>query len=1187
TCGTLSSLTQSSSDPKVWTATFTQSGTETPSISVANESYTDLAGNKGSGATFDWNSVPEAKDDTYLISGLKGEYYVYNDSGANSDGSNLSSITQVENFIASQTTPDATFTATALNYGGVSNNLGSSGSLATFLGTNATHLSIGNDTGSDAIIKLTGSMELSAGNYSFKVTSDDGYAIYIDGVAVSSYNGNRSSNETKSDFSITTSGTHEISIVYWDQGGQAVLKVELSNDGGNNYHILSSTTDNLTCHNDTLTTNEDTSLSIPTSALLGNDSDNDGDTLSVIDVSNAMHGTVSLASGHITFIPEINYHGEASFTYTISDGKGGSDTATVTLYVNAVNDAPTSIDDTISITEDTPYTLHASDFGTYGDIDGDSLVSIRIDSLPTNGTLYLNGTAVSANTIISVEDINSEKLTFDPTDNSDADGSFSFSVSDGKAWSAHSYTTSIDIAAVADTPSLNATVGSSVTTSILVSYGTTELFTVDNNGTITPIISNANVISQTFNSGNLNGSNTASDFITILGDINSNQIHSINGADGTGTYDVVYLGKGASHYTFSNINDHNNVNSGMDGTLIDKDTGASVSFNNIEGFVFADGSIYGQSAFSTTTFTHYTLNVTSNLIDRDGSEALSLIISGVPAGVTLSEGVLQADGTWMISTNSLDYTKGLTLSVSSSVSNDFDITIKAIATEQNGGDSAFTSQTVSIAVADIPVLSVSDIYATNQGSTVISTNNSDVAITQAGTNTSSGVSQANLETELGLSSGYLDGFNPTGGKVSDPGNVNVIDGKVSESHYSLTSGMMISWDYIFKNGENTVSEIQNGYNDLVVLIVTDPNGNRSSTIVSASEITSTTLTNSGSYSYTATSNGDYTFQWLILNGGDSNKDSSLSLSNANITLSGSTTAYGSPIALHLYAASSDLDGSESVSVSLAGIPTGAILTAGTHNSDGTWTLTADQLKNLYLLPADNYTGTINITVTATATESNGSHASTSDSFSIVVTETTNTYSSATEGNDTINGTSSNDLIRGYAGDDVINAGDGNDVIYGGAGNDVINAGDGSDVLYGGAGADKLYGGAGNDTLVYDAADTVIDGGTALDTLLFASNATVNLSGISDGKIESIEVLDMTKASIKMTLNPADVLNITDDTHTVLKVLGSNDDTISGTGWTASTDTTGLDVGFTRYEATVGGSTIKIDVQDSIVHTDFK
>ncbi|WP_052435322.1 TolC family protein [Sulfurospirillum cavolei] len=88
---------------------------------------------------------------------------------------------------------------------------------------------------------------------------------------------------------------------------------------------------------------------------------------------------------------------------------------------------------------------------------------------------------------------------------------------------------------------------------------------------------------------------------------------------------------------------------------------------------------------------------------------------------------------------------------------------------------------------------------------------------------------------------------------------------------------------------------------------------------------------------------------------------------------------------------------------------------------------------------------------------------------------------------------------------------------------------------------------------------------------------------STGKEESVSAL--LKLRYNLYNKGSDVL--TKEKYAVLKVLGSNDDTISGTGWTASTDTTGLDVGFTRYEATVGGSTIKIDVQDSIVHTDFK
>ncbi|QJH22400.1 BapA prefix-like domain-containing protein [Acinetobacter baumannii] len=52
--GTLSNLVQSTTNPNVWTATFTQDGTLTaPSISVADDAYTDLAGNLGKGDVFD------------------------------------------------------------------------------------------------------------------------------------------------------------------------------------------------------------------------------------------------------------------------------------------------------------------------------------------------------------------------------------------------------------------------------------------------------------------------------------------------------------------------------------------------------------------------------------------------------------------------------------------------------------------------------------------------------------------------------------------------------------------------------------------------------------------------------------------------------------------------------------------------------------------------------------------------------------------------------------------------------------------------------------------------------------------------------------------------------------------------------------------------------------------------------
>ncbi|MEZ9233840.1 VCBS domain-containing protein, partial [Vibrio amylolyticus] len=92
-----------------------------------------------------------------------------------------------------------------------------------------------------------------------------------------------------------------------------------------------------------LTTEEDEPITISFTDLLGNDRDIDGDSLAITDVSNAQFGslTVDYDSKTITFTPTKDYNGEATFEYSISDGNGGFDSATVTLNVTPVNDAPT------------------------------------------------------------------------------------------------------------------------------------------------------------------------------------------------------------------------------------------------------------------------------------------------------------------------------------------------------------------------------------------------------------------------------------------------------------------------------------------------------------------------------------------------------------------------------------------------------------------------------------------------------------------------------------------------------------------------------------------------------------------------------------------------------------------------------------------------------------------------------
>ena len=93
-------------------------------------------------------------------------------------------------------------------------------------------------------------------------------------------------------------------------------------------------------------TNEDTALNVsggPTTGILLNDSDADGDTLTASLVSGPSNAASFnlLADGSFTYTPNSNFNGIDSFTYAISDGNGGTDTATVYLNVAPVNDAPT------------------------------------------------------------------------------------------------------------------------------------------------------------------------------------------------------------------------------------------------------------------------------------------------------------------------------------------------------------------------------------------------------------------------------------------------------------------------------------------------------------------------------------------------------------------------------------------------------------------------------------------------------------------------------------------------------------------------------------------------------------------------------------------------------------------------------------------------------------------------------
>ncbi|MHA7808646.1 MAG: retention module-containing protein [Marinobacter adhaerens] len=638
------------------------------------------------------NDDPVATDDTYVsstIPGLFGEYFAYQQG---TDGSNLTNVAQVKNFIAA-TQADATFIGTSIDYGLIGGGLGSDGKLQNFLKTDSNSLSKDPDNSSDAIIRMTGNLELEAGTYQFRVRADDGYRIEVNGQTVAEFNGNQgATTRSGSEFTLSGDGPHSVEIVYWDQAGGAQLRIEIREQGGQ-YQTFGVQHASHTGPDSALIVDENQSLEISPATLLENDVDEDGDTLVIQSVQDATNGTVALnGSGNIVFTPDDNFSGDASFSYTVSDGQGGTDTATVTVDVKPVADAPTL-------------------------------------------------TAIDA--------------------------------------------------------------------------------------------------------------------------------------------------------------------------------------------------------------------------------------TSVQAGVT-----------------------------------------------------------------------------------TISTGSPDEPVDPGAFNSGAGVDRQYLEIELGLPNNFLNNrFDPDGDQVTDPGNVTVVDGKITGSSQALTAGLDITWDYTFTNGEDFANEVSLGYNDLVVLVVTAPSGARETLLVDSSENKFPNQAVEGTFTYTATESGHHQFQWLVLNGGDGNKDSWLSLTTPTVTAPGLAGSYGMPVDLVINAALADQDGSETLGIVIDGTPAGAALTAGVQNPDGTWSLGASDLNDLQLLPPAEFSGDIALTITATATESgNNDEQSVTDTLTVTVDRTEETVSGDQQGNN-LQGAATDDLVRGYAGDDTLSGGAGNDYLIGGAGNDTLIGGADGDVLTGGVGAD--------------------------------------------------------------------------------------------------------------------------------------
>ncbi|HHX8285875.1 TPA: tandem-95 repeat protein [Vibrio diabolicus] len=181
--------------------------------------------------------------------------------------------------------------------------------------------------------------------------------------------------------------------------------------------------------NDAIQTDEDSQVLID---VLANDSDIEGDDLTITSASvSEEQGIVEIVDGKLVFTPAENFNGNATISYTISDGEL-EDEAQVLVTVNSVNDAPIALNDATITEEDTSVTIDVLPNDT--DIDGDTL-SIESASVPSDQG--------------QVEIIDG-KLVFTPTENFNGDAEITYTVTDGSL--TDQATVTVTVNAVNDTP---------------------------------------------------------------------------------------------------------------------------------------------------------------------------------------------------------------------------------------------------------------------------------------------------------------------------------------------------------------------------------------------------------------------------------------------------------------------------------------------------------------------------------------------------------------------------------------------------------------------------------------------------------------------------------------------------------------------------------------------------------------
>ncbi|MEQ9126802.1 MAG: Ig-like domain-containing protein, partial [Thalassospira sp.] len=382
----------------------------------------------------------------------------------------------------------------------------------------------------------------------------------------------------------------------------------------------------------------------------------------------------------------------------------------------------------------------------------------------------------------------------------------------------------------------------------------------------------------------------------------------------------------------------------------------------------------------------------------DSSEVLTVTISGVPDGATLSAGTDNGDGTWTLGSDDLE---GLTITPAYDFSGSFDLGVTAQSAD--GEDVADVSGNITVdvtGVADAPTLDVADASGSEDSAIALDieaglTDSSEVltvtisgvpdgATLSAGTDNGDGTWTLGSDDLEGLTITPADDFSGSfdlgvTAQSADGEDVATTSGSITVDVAGVADAPTLETSNVSGNEDSAIAlDIDAGLTDssetLTITISGVPDGATLSAGTDNGDGT-WTLGSDDLEGLTITPADDFSGSFDLGISAQSADGEDVADVSGNITVdvadvadaptletSNASGNEDSAIALDIDAGLTD--SSEVLTVTISGVPDGATLSAGTDNGDGTWTLGSDDLEGLTITPADDFSGSFDLGVTA-------------------------------------------------------------------------------------------------------------------------------------------------------------------------------------------------------------------------------